>query len=102
MTFLKHSLTKPLAVAALGLALVAPTFDQADARSRGGRVAAGIAAGVVAGAIIAGAASSSRATTYYSAPDCSDLRRRAIWNEDHGRYSRARYYWDRYEECRGR
>jgi hypothetical protein len=95
------SLMKPLTVAALGLALMVPTFDDASAQRRGRYIAGGIAAGVIAGAIIAGASSSARASPTYYARDCRDLRRQAIWNEERGRPGRAQYYWDRYSECRG-
>lgn len=93
-------LSRPLAIAALGIALAMPTLETADAQRRTGRIIGGVAAGIVAGAIIAGAASSARAEPAYRS-DCRDLRRQAIWNEERGRNGRAQYYWDRYAECRG-
>jgi hypothetical protein len=101
---MKTLIIKTLAVSALSAAVLAGSMStEAEARRRGA-VGAAIVGGVVAGALIAGAASSARASepVYVAEPrGCYDLKRRAIWYEEHGRPGRAQYFWDRYAECRG-
>jgi hypothetical protein len=98
---------KTAAAVALSAAMMsAVTIDTAEA-SRRGRVAVGVGVGILAGAAIAGAAAaSSRGDVVvrervYAPRDCGEFRRQARYNEDIGRPSRAAYWWDRYEACRG-
>lgn len=94
------AIVKTAGVAALSIAmLTAVSVDQSQAQSR--RVIGGVAAGLVAGAIIAGAAASANARERVYVRDCGEYRRNARYNEEIGRFSRARYWWDRYAECRG-
>ena len=99
-----YSLTKFAAAAALATGVTATVaVGTADAQSRAARNA--IIGGIVAGAVIAGAAASSRAYAepgyvVRRAPGCGEFRRRAIWAEERGDYGRARYWWDRFEDCR--
>lgn len=93
----KAGITGALAVAMVATAVVA----DANAQYRRGRVVGGVVAGLVIGGLIAGAASA-RPRYYYAAPTgCGEYRRRAQYNEEIGRLDRARYWWDRYEDCRG-
>lgn len=98
------SLLKSGTFAVLGAALVAATMaTAADASPRSRARNAAIIGGIAAATIIAGAAVASERSyavrRYYGG--CSDLRRRATWNEERGNFDRAAYYWDRYAECRG-
>lgn len=90
-----------LACSGLALAMVAQPND-AEAYRRG-RVAAGVVTGLVVGGIIAGAAANARASdrVYVTRSGCGEYKRNAIYNEEIGRPSRARYWWDRYSDCRG-
>lgn len=96
-------LTKVALAAALATGVTATVaVDTADAQRRARNVIIG---GLVAGAVIAGAAASSRAYAepgyvVRRAPGCGEFRRRAIWAEERGDYGRARYWWDRFEDCR--
>lgn len=94
------AIAKTASVVALSVAMLsAVAVDNAEARR--GRVIGGVAAGLVAGAIIAGAAASANARERVYVRDCSEYRRNARYNEEIGRISRARYWWDRYADCRG-
>jgi hypothetical protein len=96
-TFTKAGITGALALAMVSTAVVSDASAQ-----RRGRVVGGVVAGLVIGGLIAGAATAGP-RYYYAQPrgSCGDLRRRAIYNEEIGRQDRARYWWDRYEDCRG-
>ncbi len=94
------AIAKTASVAALSIAMLsAVAVDNAEARR--GRIVGGVAAGLIAGAIIAGAAASANASPRTYVRDCSEYRRNARYNEEIGRNSRARYWWERYAECRG-
>ncbi len=95
-TSIKASMTGVLAMAMLSTVVV----SDANAYRRG-RVVGGVVAGLVIGGLIAGAATAG--PRYYAVEPrgCGDLRRRAIYNEEIGRPDRARYWWDRYQDCRG-
>jgi hypothetical protein len=87
---------------ALSAAVVLTTMSgAAQAQRRAAAVAAGVAVGVIAGAAIANSARASDGRVYVRERDCSEYRRNARYNEEIGRPSRAQYWWDRYEACRG-
>jgi len=93
------AIVKTAAVAALSVAmLTAVAVDNAEARRR--HVVGGIIAGAAVATIIAGAAAANARERVY-VRDCSEYRRNARYNEEIGRFSRARYWWDRYADCRG-
>lgn len=94
-TFAKAGLTGALALAMVSTAVI----PDANAYRRG-RVVGGIVTGLVIGGLIAGAAAAGPRYYYASPRACGDYRRRAIYNEEIGRRDRARYWWDRYEDCR--
>lgn len=90
---------------ALAVTMVSATMiDDAEARSR--RVIGGVAAGLVIGSALAAGAVYARPryyaapTYYYAAPGCTEFKRRAQYNDDIGRYDRARHWWDRYAACK--
>jgi hypothetical protein len=90
---MKKTLTAMLAAGTIAVAAFA-TVSDADARNRGGAVAAGVIGGLAAGAIIGGAiANSPPAYGYYGAPapvyvapgygpgpGCYYTRGRAVWD----------------------
>jgi hypothetical protein len=101
------TMTKIATVCALGVGLAATVvIDTADASRRVRNRNLAIGGAIVAGALIAGAASSGAYASPGSAyvvrrgPGCGEYRRRAIWAEERGDYGRARYWWNRFEDCR--
>ncbi len=102
---MKAMIWKPMAVMALGVAMMTASVQDAEA-SRRGRIGTGVAVGVVAGALVAGALATSRparAEPIYveRGPDCGEFRRQAKYYESRGRWARAEDAWDRYRDCRG-
>ena len=97
---------KTTAVAGLGLAMLAGAMTPASA-NRDGDIAAGIIGGAIVGGIIGNATANNPPRRVYVEPapsygrGCRELRERAVYSEETGRYERARYYWNRYRECRG-
>lgn len=102
------AMVRGAAIAALALTLTTTTFvDSAEAQRHRNRVIGGVAAGLIIGGIVAGAAAANareRGTVYVApAPraSCGEYRRRAEWAEQNRNWSRAEYWWDRYNACRG-
>ena len=97
---------KTMTAAGLGLALLAGVSTPASA-DRGGDIAAGIIGGAIVGGIIGQSTASPRpvyvepAPRYYRGGGCRDLRERAVYAEETGRYERARGLWREYRICRG-
>ncbi|MCZ7658078.1 MAG: hypothetical protein M5U07_09560 [Xanthobacteraceae bacterium] len=96
---MKKTLTALLAAVTIAGAAIA-TADDADARRRGGAVAAGIIGGIAAGAILGGAIANSPAYGYGPAPvyvapgygpgpGCYYARQR-VWDEYYGVWRRQR------------
>ena len=90
------------AIAALGAGLFATTMIDIAEASRRVRTRNAIIGAVVAGGLIAGASGAYASPGYVvrRGPGCGEYRRRAIYAEDRGDYGRARYWWNRYEDCR--
>jgi hypothetical protein len=98
---------KTTAAAGLGLAMLVGAMTPASA-DRGGDIAAGIIGGAIVGGIIGQSTAAPRpvyvepAPRYYrSGGGCRDLRERAVYLEEQGRFERARQAWREYRYCRG-
>jgi hypothetical protein len=97
---------KTTAAAGLGLAMLAGAMTPASA-DRGGDIAAGIIGGAIVGGIVGQATAAPRrvyvepAPVYRSGGGCRELRHRAVYAEETGRYERARHLWREYHICRG-
>ena len=93
---------KTVAAAGLCAAILAGVVTPASA-DRGGDIAAGILGGAIVGGII-GQNTAPRRVYVEPAPayrSCRELRERALYAEDTGRPDRARYWWNRFHDCRG-
>jgi hypothetical protein len=94
------------AAAGLGLAMLAGGLTPASA-DRGGDIAAGIIGGAIVGGIIGQSTAAPRpvyvepAPRYRSGGGCRELRERAVYAEETGRFERARQWWREYRICRG-
>ncbi len=98
---------KTAAAAGLGLAMLAGAGTPAAA-DRSGDIAAGIIGGAIVGGIIGQATAGDAPRRVYVEPapryrggGCRDLRERAVYAEETGRYERARHLWREYRICRG-
>ena len=96
---------KTTAAAGLGLAMLAGAMTPAAA-NRDGDIAAGIIGGAIVGGIIGNATANNPPRRVYVEPapsyrGCRDLRERAVYAEETGRFERARHWWREYRACRG-
>jgi hypothetical protein len=94
------------AAAGLGLAMLAGGLTPASA-DRGGDIAAGIIGGAIVGGIIGQSTAAPRPVyveprpVYRDRGGCRELRERAVYAEETGRFERARHFWREYRICRG-
>jgi hypothetical protein len=96
---------KMTAAAGLGLAMLAGVVTPASA-DRGGDIAAGIIGGAIVGGIIGHSTAAPRPVyveprPVYRGRGCGELRERAVYLEETGRFERARHAWREYRICRG-
>ncbi len=95
---------KTSVAAGLGLAILALGSVSPASADRGGDIAAGIIGGAIVGGIIGQSQAAPRPV--YVEPrrsyrGCGELRERAVYFEETGRFERARNAWREYRICRG-